>query len=69
MRVTEVRVPRFNLGNAVTRETTIPSFLDGLGQLLTLLRTGSSGARKGTPEWARTNRPQSFTFLKSTCGS
>lgn len=46
MRVTEVRVPRFNLGNAVTRETTIPSFLDGLGQLLTLLRTDSCVWRK-----------------------
>lgn len=39
MRITEVKVPRFNLGNVVTQETMIPSFLDGLGQLLVLLHT------------------------------
>lgn len=44
MRVTEVKVPRFNLGNAVTKETMLPRFLDGLGHLLELLPT-DSGAR------------------------
>lgn len=41
MRVTEVKVPRFNLGNVITKETMIPGFLDGLGQLLVLLHTDS----------------------------
>lgn len=41
MRVTEVKVPRFYLGNMVTEETMIPGFLDGLGQLLVLLHTDS----------------------------
>lgn len=39
MRGTEVKVPRFNLGNVVTEETMIPGFLDSLGQLLVLLHT------------------------------
>lgn len=41
MRVTEVKIPRFNLGNVVTEETAIPGFLDSLGQLLVLLHTDS----------------------------
>lgn len=39
MRGTEVKVPRFNLGNVVPEETIIPGFLDGLGQILVLPHT------------------------------
>lgn len=35
----EVSVSGLNLGNVVTEETTLPGFLDGLGQLLMLPHT------------------------------
>lgn len=35
----KVRISGLNLGNVVTEKTTLPGFLDGLGQLLVLLHT------------------------------
>lgn len=39
MNSSEVTISGLNLGNVVTEETTLPGFLDGLGQLLVLLHT------------------------------
>ena len=39
MHSTKVSIPGLNLGDVVTEKTTLPGFLDGLGQLLVLLHT------------------------------
>lgn len=39
MHGTKVSISGLNLGNVVTEKTTLPGFLDGLGQLLVLLHT------------------------------
>lgn len=39
MHSTKVSISGLNLGDVVTEQTTLPGFLDGLGQLLMLLHT------------------------------